>query len=173
MNKINYLIVLFSLGILTACTQSNSTNAPIQPTTDQVTDSENQSTTPLPTDTQSNNDDLKPNQEFSLAVGEKVQFQPAGLAIEFVEVKSDSRCPSDVVCVWAGEATVHIQATTQGPAVDADLIIPGTTKNSIQLKGDVGSAYNLKLLDLKPYPNSKAASTDSQYKATFIFEAVK
>jgi hypothetical protein len=159
MKKINFLaLILISLTLLTGCTP------PVSPTP----------TKPIPTDTTTSpNDNLQANQPFSLTMGESVIFQPAGLTVEFNSVISDSRCPSDVVCVWAGEATVHIIATTQGPAVEADLIIPGSDKDTIQLKGDVGAAYNLKLLDLTPHPNSKIETSDKQYQASFIFEQVE
>lgn len=170
MKKLSYLTLILSLSILAACTPPLPTTNTPKDDTSVITDSENKPTEPRPTDTEAN-DSAQPDQPFSLAIGESMIFQPAGLTIEFVEVKSDSRCPSDVVCVWAGEATVHIKSTTQGPAVEADLIIPGTEKNQIQLKGDVGSAYNLKLLDLTPYPNSKNPTVDKQYQATFVFQA--
>jgi hypothetical protein len=165
--KKTFLIFLLSLTVLTACS-SSFPGSEISSTPEVVVnDSENQNSQPQPSD-----QFAQPEQAFTLAIGDSIIFQPAGLTIEFVEVKSDSRCPADVVCVWAGEATVHIKSTTQGPPVEADLTIPNTEKNSILLKGDVGSSYNLQFLDLKPYPNSKNPSKD-EYKATFVFEAAK
>ncbi|MGL5830932.1 MAG: hypothetical protein ACRCZE_02165 [Candidatus Altimarinota bacterium] len=163
MKKNNTLIILLSIITLTACNPPISTTKPDVPTP-------TESSTP---ETESTNDSAQPDQPFSLALGESMIFQPAGLTIQFTEVKSDSRCPSDVVCVWAGEATIHIIATTQGPAVEADLVLGDSSNDSIQLRGDVGGAYNLKFLDLTPYPSSKSPSDNNQYKATFIFQAAK
>lgn len=155
MKKIKYLaLVLISTAILTACTP------PITPTPTETAPPDIK--TPV-------NDDITANQPFTLSMGESAIFQAGGLTVEFNSVVSDSRCPSDVVCVWAGEATVHIIATTQGPAVEADLVIPSSDKDSIQLRGDVGGTYNLKLLDLTPHPNSKMGNSD-KYQASFIFE---
>ena len=35
-------------------------------------------------------------------------YQIEGVQIKFSDVLSDSRCPEDVTCMWAGEATVLI-----------------------------------------------------------------
>lgn len=33
---------------------------------------------------------------------------PEGLKVAFDDVRSDSRCPMDAICVWAGDATVAV-----------------------------------------------------------------
>jgi hypothetical protein len=49
--------------------------------------------------------------------GEPFQLRPGGTArlgdllIGFRGISSDSRCPEDVVCVWAGDAVARIQVT--------------------------------------------------------------
>jgi len=48
----------------------------------------------------------------TLSVGQTVEV--SGTVIRFDGVNSDSRCPSDVTCVWAGNAEVRM---TIGPAV--------------------------------------------------------
>jgi hypothetical protein len=43
---------------------------------------------------------------LTLKVGEAAQLAGGVLTLTFDEVTGDSRCPKDVDCVWAGEATV-------------------------------------------------------------------
>lgn len=130
--------------------------------------------TPAPTEIPTSTDNsISVDQPFTLKLGSSAIFQPAGVTVQFAEVKSDSRCPSDVTCIWAGEATVHVKITTQGPTVEADLVIPGSDKDTIEVRGDVGAPHNLKLLDLKPYPNSKTPATNDQYIATFQLNLAK
>jgi len=43
---------------------------------------------------------------FHLKVGDSAKIEGADLRIGFEDVPSDSRCPRNVQCVWAGEATV-------------------------------------------------------------------
>lgn len=59
------------------------------------------------------------DQEIQLAPRERVVFSQQGLTVEFVSVLEDSRCPSDVTCVWAGE--VKVQLSTRFDAAEAVL----------------------------------------------------
>jgi len=56
-------------------------------------------------------------EEVELAPGEQAVFEPHGLTVEFVKVVEDSRCPTDVTCVWAGE--VKVLLSTRFRAADA------------------------------------------------------
>jgi hypothetical protein len=46
--------------------------------------------------------------DFELALGESVMVEGSGVTLTFEDVPSDSRCPTDVVCVWAGNAQVRV-----------------------------------------------------------------
>lgn len=48
------------------------------------------------------------NQEIQLAPREQAVFPQQGLNVEFVRVVEDTRCPTDVTCVWAGEVKVQL-----------------------------------------------------------------
>jgi len=48
------------------------------------------------------------DQEIQLAPGEQVVFGQQALQVEFVRVVEDSRCPTDLTCVWAGEVKVQL-----------------------------------------------------------------
>ena len=52
---------------------------------------------------------VHPGREFKLKVGRRVTVKGTKLRIRFVTVENDSRCPSDVTCVWAGNAAVRLQ----------------------------------------------------------------
>src|SRR4029453_14195399 len=47
--------------------------------------------------------------EFKLKVGRAVTVKGTRLRIRFAAVENDSRCPADVMCVWAGNAAVRLQ----------------------------------------------------------------
>jgi hypothetical protein len=57
------------------------------------------------------------DREIQLAPGEQVAFGEE-LTVKFVRVAEDSRCPTDVACVWAGEVKVQLstQLATAKPA---------------------------------------------------------
>ncbi|HEY0680966.1 MAG TPA: hypothetical protein VGD45_01405 [Steroidobacter sp.] len=58
------------------------------------------------------------DQEIQLAPGEQAAFGQQELTVKFVRVAEDSRCPTDVACVWAGEVKVQLstQLATAKPA---------------------------------------------------------
>ena len=47
--------------------------------------------------------------EFRL--GESVELPGQGIGISFDQVLEDSRCPANVVCVWAGKAVIELTVT--------------------------------------------------------------
>jgi hypothetical protein len=56
------------------------------------------------------------NVPFTLAVGQSAEFADENLTVSFVRVLSDTRCPLDSMCVWAGDATMAVYARQVGEA---------------------------------------------------------
>ena len=48
------------------------------------------------------------DQPFDLRAGQSAVV-PGGLKVTFDRVVSDSRCPIDAICVWAGEAVIALK----------------------------------------------------------------
>ena len=96
--------------------------------------------------------------EFELAVGERVTLDDQSAAIEFVRVTDESRCPSDVTCVWAGDARVALRVTGSPGTVDTAL---HTTSPDRTL---THGAYILELLTLTPAPVSTAPIDPATYR---------
>ena len=66
-----------------------------------------------------NLDVVRPGREFKLRAGQQVTVKGTKLRIRLIAVENDSRCPSDVTCVWAGNAAVQLQLST-GRQQDCD-----------------------------------------------------
>ena len=49
--------------------------------------------------------------EFKLRPGQQATVKGTKSGITFMNVGEDSRCPKDVTCVWAGNATVRLWVT--------------------------------------------------------------
>ena len=47
--------------------------------------------------------------EFSLGIGQTASIEGEKLVIKFKAVLEDSRCPVNVVCVWAGNGKVEFE----------------------------------------------------------------
>jgi hypothetical protein len=56
------------------------------------------------------------NVPFTLAAGQSALLDDEDLSVTFVRVVDDSRCPIDVTCIQAGDATMSIRAAQQDKA---------------------------------------------------------
>ncbi|MFC4314047.1 hypothetical protein ACFPN2_33540 [Steroidobacter flavus] len=105
------------------------------------------------------------NQEVRLAPGERAVFGPDTLDVEFVRVVEDSRCPTDVTCVWAGE--VKVQLATRSGAAEA-------ARHEITAGKDatVGE-LRLVVVQVQPERVSTREIPPEEYRVTLKVEASK
>ena len=87
----------------------------------------------------------------------------AGAEVTFERVQSDSRCPMDVFCVWAGDAAVAV--TLHPPKGAAESRELHTQPTGSQLSY---ASYTITLTALAPYPQSSREIPPSAYIATFV-----
>jgi len=78
----------------------------------------------------------------TIGVGESFEL-PDGSTLEFIEIVEDSRCPSDAVCIWQGQAVLQFEldgkrsrSTYTGPD-DEVVVVDG---------------WAIQVLDVQPYP---------------------
>ena len=102
--------------------------------------------------------------QFDLALGQSVDAGRDNLFVTFHEVLEDSRCPQDVVCVWAGRARVVV-GVDSGAGDQRYTLTLGEQQaedtNRITLDGLV-----LMLLDVRPYPLSSQGTDPESYEIT-------
>lgn len=106
--------------------------------------------------------------EFNIIVGETIRLEGTDLEFTFSAVRQESRCPSDVDCIHAGEATISITAGKRGnEKKDSETRIPGLVpipyeSNEVVRVGD----FLFQLIRLEPYPDTSRPD-DGPYRATF------
>ena len=93
----------------------------------------------------------------TLAISEAARVGQEALSLGFERVAEDSRCPSDVSCVWAGQVVVEVSL-----GGSRHLLKPDQPADS--------DGYRARLLRVAPYPSSAAPIEASQYRATFVVE---
>lgn len=104
---------------------------------------------------------VQANRQFDLKSGQEAHVQGTPISVRFLGVGEDSRCPSDVVCVWAGNAVVRLSLTsTQASWIDAAL------NTTLDPKNVTYGGYTIRLVDLKPVPKSGTKIVDADYVAT-------
>jgi hypothetical protein len=103
----------------------------------------------------------------ALVLGVPAAIEGGAATIELTAVSDDSRCPTDVTCVWAGEATLSFAATSLG-GTQANFDVtysPGT--EAVHTFG----GYTLTVIELGPEPVSTSTIEQSEYVATVIVSA--
>lgn len=106
-------------------------------------------------------------QDFVLEVGQTVLVEGAGFGITFVAVTEDSRCPVDVTCVWAGNATVELKVSISD-AVDTTV----TLNTDLEPRATTIGRHELRLVALAPVPRSDVRIAPGDYTATLRVDKV-
>jgi len=78
----------------------------------------------------------------------------------------DSRCPSNVTCVRAGEAKVLVALYENGKFLGEEVINVGANSNSFQtlLGKFFKENYGVKIFSLSPYPETSSKISASEYR---------
>ncbi len=91
------------------------------------------------------------------------------LSLRMDSVLSDSRCPSNVVCVWEGNAEVRFLFTVD--SIQTDFVL--NTHGGSQFNTDtVIGGYEIKLLRLSPYPKDPGEILQVEYYSEVIVQAM-
>lgn len=107
---------------------------------------------------------IAPNvgEEFELSIGQSATVNGRGIRIALQDVPEDSRCPSDVVCIQAGNATLAITVTSPGRKLDLEINTSGPS--SVVIADDL----ELTLQGLEPYPRTTDRTTKEDYRARLV-----
>jgi hypothetical protein len=98
--------------------------------------------------------------EGTLAAGTTVPVKGTDLQVTFVGVVEDSRCPTDVSCVWAGEVKIKLSMRLGSqPAVEREALEGRTT---------LMEPYRLTVTRVLPEPVSTQKLQPSDYRINLI-----
>lgn len=104
-------------------------------------------------------------QSFELRAGSSAIVE-GGLTIAFNGVKSDSRCPMDALCVWAGDAIVTVSLAQSGGDPAERELHTASARSEASYR-----SYWVKLVALAPYPRSDRQIRQPDYAATLAVTA--
>ncbi len=105
------------------------------------------------------------SRELKLSVGQQVAVPGTRLRIKFTAVANDSRCPSDVTCVWAGNAAVKLELNGRGQGSSVTL---NSSKAGQFVCEAAYQGYKVKLVELSPYPRSNRKIIPRDYRVTLL-----
>jgi hypothetical protein len=108
---------------------------------------------------------VEPGLSFALAPGQTAEIKRSDTRITFRQVREDSRCPTDVTCVWEGDAKVEVVIARAGSPDETKLL-------SIKAPNNETRVGNLKIrfVGLTPVPRQADAGAPKNYLAEFVAE---
>ncbi len=116
--------------------------------------------------------DINYNQEYVIPVTKTVKTSDKKYVIRFDSVFTDSRCPSDVVCVWAGIGGAKFTILDKDSSSQTFKLYTDTNS---ELKWSDSAMYKdikIKLLKLTPYPSTANPIKYEDYKAKIIITKI-
>jgi hypothetical protein len=94
---------------------------------------------------------------IQLAPGQSAVFEEQALEVEFTGIESDSRCPTDVTCVWAGEVIVQLAVRSGGK----------TTQQAVkETQSTAVDGYTVTILQVLPARSSSQRIAPADYRVT-------
>lgn len=120
--------------------------------------------TSVPIEAQSENAGLEQN--FKIKYGQEVMVKGQNLKVKFDSLLDDSRCPTDVECVWPGDAEIVISVKrANAHASNMEL-----HTNEQFTQAAKYQRYMIKLVALDPYPRTRVKKKPSDYVATLLIK---
>jgi hypothetical protein len=108
---------------------------------------------------------VEPGVSFALAPGQTAEVKRADTRLTFRQVREDSRCPTDVTCVWAGDAKIEVIISRTGVA-DETRLLSITPPNNETRVGNL----KIRFVALTPVPRQANAGAPRNYLAEFVAE---
>ncbi|MFS8086705.1 MAG: hypothetical protein ACMG6H_13815 [Acidobacteriota bacterium] len=100
--------------------------------------------------------------DFDLSPSQSAVIDGGALTVTFVKVSEDSRCPTGVVCIWAGDdVTAMLLGAGESPKTPASL------HTTLTPRAVSSGAYVVSLVGVKPAPKQGSTIPQSSYVATF------
>lgn len=106
------------------------------------------------------------DQPFTLFVRQKATIED--LQIRFISVPEDSRCPSDVSCVWAGNAKIVLGVSLHESTTETAITLNSNTEPAEA----VYEGFRIRVVDLKPIPRSDRTINPAEYRVTLIVSRI-
>src|SRR5262245_59825362 len=97
---------------------------------------------------------------FSMKIGESITV--GELRLTFRSVEGDSRCPTDAVCVWAGDGEIALKIEQGNKAAVAAL------HTTLEPKKTEWDGYTIALVSLTPARKANTDVSSADYRAEIL-----
>lgn len=106
---------------------------------------------------------------LNIGINQTAHLTSADIDLSFIDVTEDSRCPSDVQCIWAGRVSVLVELNIASSGENLGRF--GMTLTDVESDSDNNDhlslgGYLIELVNVIPYPISTRVIEPSEYVAT-------
>jgi len=109
----------------------------------------------------------------TVKISSKKCIPKKGFYLKLKSVVTDSRCPEDVTCIWAGEVSVVIEVYNNKQILEEKTISFNTNNNNYQENAAWFSKFyskKIKTIAVLPYPKSGLVVKPGEYYIFISFE---
>ena len=107
----------------------------------------------------------EPGTQVVLAPGESRRILDTALTLSFETLVEDSRCPTGVTCIRAGDAIVRVRIA-QRDTPSSTYTLHTSVESGREI---VHSTVRVRLEDVLPYPTADRAPRPDEYRVTLSF----
>src|SRR5437867_1183279 len=104
--------------------------------------------------------------QFQLKVNQTTSLESDSIKVKFLNVTTDSRCPSDVTCVWQGEVKIHVNIIENNKDLGNFSLTSRAGQEDLAIQSFDG--YSIQVVKVEPYPTSGNKISLSDYVATLV-----
>ncbi|HSD05455.1 MAG TPA: plastocyanin/azurin family copper-binding protein [Nitrosopumilaceae archaeon] len=104
--------------------------------------------------------------QFQLKTQQTAIIESENIQIKFLNVTEDSRCPSDVTCVWEGLVTILVNIKQNGQDLGDFKLTQRGGQEKLASQNFIGQKMDL--VEVNPYPKSTEPISFSDYTATLV-----
>src|SRR5438445_9148744 len=101
--------------------------------------------------------------QFQLKVNQTSPLESDGIKVKLLNVTADSRCPSDVTCVWQGEVKISANIIKNNHDL-GDFSLASRAGQDLGINFD---DHSIQVVKVEPYPTSGKKISTSDYMLTF------
>jgi hypothetical protein len=106
---------------------------------------------------------------FELQWQQEAMIESEGISIRFISIIEDSRCPSDVVCIRAGTATIRLSIEVDGQDAGQPTLVIGEGEEKASA---TFGQYVVRFVGLEPYPISTVETGREDYVAGLVVSKI-
>lgn len=105
---------------------------------------------------------VKSGEDFVLSPSESAVVDQGALTLTLVKVNEDSRCPINVVCVWAGDVALALLVGTNSRAKN-----PSTIHTNLDPRTTIAGGYKIEVIGVEPARRTDSTIPQESYLVTF------